>query len=160
MPEQTLSPSPGHLSRRAWLGRTIAALAAWPALAAYADERIEAAKAAIAKIVGDRRVESSGTITLTTPAIAENGNTVPISVAVDSPFTADDYVRAVHIFAEENPTPEVISFHFTPASGRAETSTRIRLAKTQRVIAIAEMSDGRVLETANEVKVTIGGCGG
>ncbi len=126
---------------------------------AYAEDRVAAARARIAALVGERTVASTG-ITLTTPAIAENGNTVPISVSVESPFTAEDYVKAVHIIAEENPFPDVISFYYTPASGRASNSTRIRLAKTQNVVALAELSDGRILQTANEVKVTIGGCGG
>lgn len=153
------APARALLSRRAALAR-LAGLAGMAAsLRSFADERLAQAQAAIAKLLGDREATEGG-ITLTTPAIAENGNTVPISVEVESPFTADDYVRAIHIFAEENPTPEVVSFQFTPASGRARTSTRIRLARTGRVVALAEMSDGRVLRTANEVKVTIGGCGG
>ncbi|MBK8956856.1 MAG: thiosulfate oxidation carrier protein SoxY [Proteobacteria bacterium] len=99
-------------------------------------------------------------IKFNTPAIAENGNTVPISIEVEGRFSADRYVKAIHVFAEANPAPEVISFHFTPRSGRAKVATRIRLARTQRVVALAEWSDGRVQEAINEVKVTIGGCGG
>ncbi|MGR8918573.1 MAG: thiosulfate oxidation carrier protein SoxY [Gammaproteobacteria bacterium] len=146
-------------SRRAWLAAMAAAGACLTPLAAFASERAEATRKLIAALLGERTAESGG-IKLTTPAIAENGNTVPISVEVESPFTAEDYVKAVHIFAEENPTPEVVTFRYTPKSGRAQNSTRIRLARTGRVVAIAELSDGRVLETANEVKVTIGGCGG
>ena len=155
--ERTMQSAP--LSRRRFLSMGGVVLAMLTPVRVFADERIEAAKKAIQGIVGDRSV-SDGAIKLTTPAIAENGNTVPISVEVESPFTAENYVKAVHIIAEENPVPEVVSFHYTPASGKAKNSTRIRLAKTQRVIAIAEMSDGRILQTANEVKVTIGGCGG
>ena len=114
---------------------------------------------AIAAFTGGAQMADTG-VTLTAPEIAENGNTVPVSVTVDLPFTADQYVKAIHLFAEENPTPEVASFFFTPLNGKASASTRIRLAKTQRVIAIAELSDGRILRTANDVKVTIGGCGG
>ena len=123
------------------------------------DERIERSRIAMSKLIGERTIEDGG-ITLKTPSIAENGNTVPVSVTVDLPFTVDQYVKAIHLFAEENPTPEVASFFFTPLNGKASASTRIRLAKTQRVIAIAELSDGRILRTANDVKVTIGGCGG
>jgi len=115
--------------------------------------------AALAAIVGSREVSEAG-ITLTTPAIAENGNTVPITVEVDEPFSAERYVRAIHILAEQNPQPEVASYYFTPAAGRAKVAARIRLARTQRVFALAELSDERVLRAANEVKVTIGGCGG
>lgn len=102
----------------------------------------------------------SGGITLDLPQIAENGNTVPVGFEVDSPMTASNYVKTVHIFAEGNPNPEVCSLHFTPASGVAKASTRIRLAKTQNIVALAEMSDGSFMQETVEVKVTIGGCGG
>ena len=147
------------ITRRALLQRSLATLG-W-LLPAYvsAGEGTAATAAAMASIVGKRAVTQGG-IKLITPAIAENGNTVPLSVEVEGAFTPDRYVKAIHVFAEDNPSPEVISFFFTPAAGRAKVASRIRLAKTQRVIALAEMSDDRMLETANEVKVTIGGCGG
>ena len=94
------------------------------------------------------------------PQIAENGNTVPLSIEVESPMSNSDHVKAVHIFAEGNPAPEVASFHFSPANGIAKASVRIRLAQTQNVIAVAELSDGSILQATTEVKVTIGGCGG
>jgi len=103
---------------------------------------------------------ASGRITLDAPEIAENGNTVPISVSVESPMTDDDYVASVLILAEGNPNPDVATLHFTPLSGAAEATTRMRLAKTQNVIAVAKMSDGSVFMDKKEVKVTIGGCGG
>ena len=149
----------GFLTRRALLERTLALASLLAPVWTWASPESDAAEAAIGKLVGDRAV-SEGGIKLVTPAIAENGNTVPLSVEVRSPFTADDYVKAIHLFAAGNPSPDVISFFFTPASGKAKVASRIRLAKTQQVIAIAELSDGRVLKTANEVKVTIGGCGG
>jgi len=102
----------------------------------------------------------AGRITLDAPEIAENGNTVPISVSVESPMSDDDYVSAVLILAEGNPNPDVATLHFTPLSGVAEATTRMRLAKTQNVIAVAKMSDGSVFMDKKEVKVTIGGCGG
>lgn len=111
------------------------------------------------KAVGAANAKSGG-ITLELPQIAENGNTVPVGVEVDSPMTADNYVKTVHIFAEGNPNPQVCSLHFTPASGMAKASTRMRLAKTQNVVAVAEMSDGSFRRETVEVKVTIGGCGG
>ncbi|MEX2481684.1 MAG: thiosulfate oxidation carrier protein SoxY [Gammaproteobacteria bacterium] len=145
-------------TRRRLLQQTVAVWAmTLPALPLAADS--PAVQAAIDAIIGDRDAES-GELSLTTPAIAENGNTVPIAVAAGGRFTADDYVEAIHILAPGNPVPEVVSFHFTPRSGYARAATRIRLAETQDVIAIAELSDGRVWRTANEVKVTIGGCGG
>ncbi|MCS6922061.1 MAG: thiosulfate oxidation carrier protein SoxY [Elioraea sp.] len=118
-----------------------------------------ATEAAIKKLIGDRKL-NEGRITLRLPPIAENGNTIPLTVVVESPMTAGDHVKSVHVFADRNPTPDVASFHLTPAMGRAEVSTRIRLGQTQDVVAVAEMSDGSVFVGRQEVKVTIGGCGG
>ncbi|WP_343036052.1 thiosulfate oxidation carrier protein SoxY [Hongsoonwoonella zoysiae] len=101
-----------------------------------------------------------GALSLDAPEIAENGNTVPIEVTVDSPMTDDDYVEAVLIVANGNPNASVATFHFTPMSGEALASTRIRLAKTQDVIAVARMSNGTFAIDRKTVKVTIGGCGG
>ncbi|MBX2884127.1 MAG: thiosulfate oxidation carrier protein SoxY [Granulosicoccus sp.] len=119
----------------------------------------EDAKALIDTFTGGAD-SGSGALTLTAPEIAENGNTVPIAVMVESPMTADSYVESIMIVAEDNPRPEVATFHFTPASGIAKASTRMRLAKTQNVIAIAKMNDGSVFSDSKNVKVTIGGCGG
>ncbi|MDJ0608675.1 MAG: thiosulfate oxidation carrier protein SoxY [Kiloniellales bacterium] len=114
---------------------------------------------AIKSLVGDAALKE-GRITLELPQIAENGNTVPLTVEIDSPMSDQDYCKAVHIFAEGNPLPNVATFRFTPACGQATASTRIRLAKTQNVVAVAEMSNGDVYMSKAEVKVTIGGCGG
>jgi sulfur-oxidizing protein SoxY len=102
----------------------------------------------------------TGRIVLTAPEIAENGNTVPVTIAVESPMSDDDYVESVMILAEGNPNPGVATFHFTPMSGSATATTRIRLAQTQNVVAVARMKDGTVYSDRKEVKVTIGGCGG
>ena len=118
-----------------------------------------AMKEAMKARVGDA-VAQAGRISLELPQIAENGNTVPIAIEVDSPMTEQDYVKAVHVFAEQNPLPNVATFRFTPRSGRARAATRMRLLKTQNVVALAEMSDGSVYMASTEVKVTIGGCGG
>lgn len=103
---------------------------------------------------------ATGTIALKAPEIAENGNTVPISVSVDSPMTDDNYVSEVMILATGNPLPGVATFKFSPMSGTATASTRIRLAKTQDLVALAKLSDGSVFMDTKSVKVTIGGCGG
>lgn len=103
---------------------------------------------------------AEGKITLTAPEIAENGNTVPVSVSVESAMEGDDLVESVIIFADGNPNPAVATFHFTELSGEALATTRIRLAKTQNVIAVAKMKDGSVFIDKKQVKVTIGGCGG
>ncbi len=114
---------------------------------------------AIKQATGGKPLQE-GRITLELPEIAENGNTVPLTVIVDSPMSADDYVKSVTVFAAGNPRPEVASFHFSPRSGVAQASTRMRLAQTQDIVAIAEMSDGSMWTSRQEVKVTIGGCGG
>ena len=113
----------------------------------------------IKKRIGDKKT-ADGRITLELPQIAENGNTVPMAVEVESPMSDADHVKTVHIFADKNPNPNVASLHFTAASGRAKASTRIRLRGTQNIVAVAEMSDGSVYMSKAAVKVTIGGCGG
>lgn len=113
----------------------------------------------LAELTGGKTPQE-GKVRLEMPEIAENGQTVPLTASVDSPMTANDYCKVIHILAEGNPEAGVCSFKFTPASGRAEFSTRMRLAQTQNVWAVAEMSDGSVWMTKTEVKVTIGGCGG
>ncbi len=112
---------------------------------------------AIKNRLGDRPLQK-GKIHLDLPLIAQDGNTVPLSFSVESPMTPEDYVEAVYVFAEKNPWPEVIAFHFTPLSGKAEASSRIRLAMTQNVMAIAQMSDGSAYMTETFVKVLIAGC--
>jgi len=111
------------------------------------------------KIVGDAQPGDSG-VEINLPEIAENGNTVPFTVSVKSPMTKEDHVKAVHLLSTGNPQATVAAFHFTPASGLANVSGRMRLAKTQDVVAVAELSNGKFLVGKQLVKVTIGGCGG
>jgi sulfur-oxidizing protein SoxY len=101
-----------------------------------------------------------GRIALDLPEVAENGNAVPMSVSVESPMTAEDHVEAVLILASKNPQPGVATFRFSPASGRAAVSTRIRLLESQEVIAVARMSDGSHYIDRKRVMVTLGGCTG
>lgn len=157
----------GDLSRRQFVITATAGSAAAIALAAMPGQLVRAAEdpkivdEAMKRLLGEKElVDGAQVISMDLPQIAENGNTVPLEIAVESPMTEEDHVTAVHIFAEGNPRPEVASFHFTPASGVAQASTRMRLAKTQDVIAVAEMSDGKAYVARTEVKVTIGGCGG
>ncbi len=117
-----------------------------------------AVDAAIKKLV--KGTPTEGKIKMDLPQIAENGNTVPVTFEVESPMSADDYVKTVHLFAEGNPTPSVASFYFTPQSGMARATTRMRMAGTQNVVVVAEMSNGKVYMAKQQVKVTIGGCGG
>jgi sulfur-oxidizing protein SoxY len=125
-----------------------------PGIAAIKD-----AEADIAKFTGGKAAET-GKITIELPEIAENGNTVPLSVSVDSPMTADSHVTDILVVADGNPRPGVATFHFTPLAGRAEATTRVRLASTQNIIVVAKTSDGKVYTDQKLVKVTIGGCGG
>ena len=144
--------------RQAATGAALAAMAAILApRMAFADPGMVAAE--IKKLYGDKKF-ATGKIKLDIPEIAENGNVVPVTVEVESPMTDNDYVAAVHLFAEGNPLPAVATFRFTPACGKAAASTRMRLAQTQDVICIAEMSTGALFSARANVKVTIGGCGG
>lgn len=132
------------------------ALAIAPRLA---KAEVQAVEAELKKLFGDKAI-AEGRVKLDVPQIAENGLVVPMNVDVESPMTEKDYVKSVHVFADGNPQPHVVSYHFSPKSGRASASNRIRLAKTQNIIAVAEMSDGSLHMAKAEVKVTIGGCGG
>ena len=113
----------------------------------------------IKKFTGGKAA-TEGKVKLDLPEIAENGNTVPMTVMVESPMTEQSHVTEVLIVADANPRSGVATFHFTPASGVAEANTRIRLASTQDVIAVAKMNDGSFYTASKQVKVTIGGCGG
>ncbi len=113
----------------------------------------------VKKILGEAK-PTEGKLALELPEIAENGNTVPFTITVDSPMTDKDYVKAIHLLSTGNPQPGVATFRFTPQSGKAAAASRMRLARTQDVIALAELSDGKFLQVKRSVKVTIGGCGG
>jgi sulfur-oxidizing protein SoxY len=149
-----------RLNRRKVLTVGVGALAAAgcgvtrPALAAKNDS-----EDLIKKFIGGKS-PTEGRVRLDLPEIAENGNTVPMTVSVESPMTEQSYVSDVLIVADGNPRGGIVTFHFSPASGVADANTRIRLATTQNVIAIAKMSDGSFFMTSKQVKVTIGGCGG
>ena len=113
----------------------------------------------IKKFTGGK-TPGQGRVKLDLPEIAENGNTVPMTVSVESPMTEQSHVTDVLVVADGNPNAGVATFHFSPASGVAEANTRMRLATTQDVIAIAKMNDGSFFMASKQVKVTIGGCGG
>jgi sulfur-oxidizing protein SoxY len=112
---------------------------------------------AIRKVVGGATV-TPGRVKLELPPLVENGNSVPLVVSVESPMTPADHVKAFHVFTEKNPQPEVVSFRFGPRAGRARVATRIRLADTQSVVAIAELSDGSFWSTSVAVVVTLAAC--
>jgi sulfur-oxidizing protein SoxY len=112
---------------------------------------------AIRRVIGEADIRK-GRVTLDLPPLVENGNTVPMTVSVDSPMTKDDYVKAIHVFNEKNPQANVVSMQLGPRAGKARVSTRIRLAGTQRLTAIAEMSDGTYWSDTQEVIVTLAAC--
>jgi sulfur-oxidizing protein SoxY len=113
--------------------------------------------AAIRDLVGETPVRE-GRVKLDAPPLVENGNSVSITVSVDSPMTAENHVKGIHIFNEKNPQPFVAGFHLGPRSGRASVSTRIRLADTQRIVAIAQLNDGSFWSASAEMIVTIAAC--
>jgi sulfur-oxidizing protein SoxY len=117
----------------------------------------EMMKDAVRAVIGEAPVKK-GKVKLELPPLVENGNSVSCSVAVESPMTAADYVKAIHIFNEKNPQPNVISVKLGPRAGRASFSTRIRLADSQTVTAIAELSDGSFWSDDIDVIVTLAAC--
>src|SRR5262245_63828623 len=112
---------------------------------------------AIGKVVGSAQVKK-GKVKLELPPLSENGNTVPLTVSVESPMTAADHVKAIHVFTELNPQPNVVSFHLGPRAGRARVATRMRLATTQTVVAICELSAGSFWSHSAAVVVTLAAC--
>jgi sulfur-oxidizing protein SoxY len=157
----------GALTRRAWLG--LAALGAVgtgvcprPAraqghLANLAPE--EPIAAMMRRVFGDRPVQDgTALITIEMPLIAEDGASVPITVEVKSPMTAESHVKAIYILAEKNPRPLNVKVSLTPAAGQAYVATNLRLADSGPVRAVAELHDGTLLMAAREVRVTVAGC--
>ncbi len=144
----------GPLPRRALLASGLAAAAA---LRPGGAEATPAEARALLQSLAPGAARE-GRVSLRVEAIADNGAQVPLVVAVDSPMTEADHVRALHLVADGNPAPGVASFAFTPRAGRCEVSLRLRLARSQRIFALAEMSDGSLWTASREVTVTTGGC--
>ena len=128
-----------------------------PALVTPAEATPAEMQAAVAGIVGEARI-NDGKVKVDIPPLVENGNTVPCAVAVNSPMTAADHVKAIHVFTEKNPQPYVISVALGPRAGLASISTRIRLRDSQTVLAVAEMSDGTFWSGRAAVIVTVSAC--
>ena len=103
-------------------------------------------------------VVKTGKVKLDVPPLVENGNTVPLTVSVASPMTADDYVKSIHVFNEKNPQPNMGNFYLGPQAGRAQISTRIRLADSQKIVAIARLSDDTFWSVSADVVVTLAAC--
>ena len=127
----------------------------WPLCPARATP--EAMRQAMRAVLGEAEARP-GKVALDIPALVENGNTVPMTVSVESPMSPDDHVKAIHVFNEKNPQPHVISVALGTRAGRAQVATRIRLANSQQVVAIAEMSDGSFWSGSADVIVTLAAC--
>jgi sulfur-oxidizing protein SoxY len=118
----------------------------------------EEVAAALRELFGDRPI-TPGKIALELPRLAENGAVVPVTVTVDSPMTAQDYVKSIHLFAEKNPQPRILDVQLGPHNGRARVASRIRIADSQQIHAFAVLSDGTLWSTAVQIEVTVTGCG-
>jgi sulfur-oxidizing protein SoxY len=146
------------ISRRAFLLVGLVAGTARAQLPAnIAEIRQAALKEAIAKVTGNAEVRR-GRVKLEIPPLIDNGNAVPLSVEVDSPMSAADHVKAIHLFTERNPQPYVLTAHLGPRAGKARLATRARIGDTGEVIAIAQMSDGSFWSASVRVIVTLSAC--
>ena len=112
---------------------------------------------AIRNVVGGAVVQT-GKVKIDVPPLVENGNTVPMTVSVTNPMTPDDYVKSIHVFNEKNPQPNIGNFYLGPRAGRAQIATRIRLADSQKIVAIAQLSDGSFWSVSADVVVTLAAC--
>jgi sulfur-oxidizing protein SoxY len=147
---------PASLTRRDMVAGTTASIAAI-ALPHSAQATPDAMAATLKSILGDKTA-TAGRVKLDIPELAENGNSVPLTITVDSPMTAADHVKTIYILSPENPLPDVARFHLGPRSGRAKVSTSVRLATSQRLMVLAVMSDGSAWTTGTDVIVTMSAC--
>jgi sulfur-oxidizing protein SoxY len=150
----------GLATRRAFLGGA-AILAGGMLLVTVKTDSARATtatmNAAIKKVIGEAPLRK-GKVTIDVPPLVENGNVVPVTVSVESPMTAADHVKAIHLFNEKNPQPNVIGVKLSPRAGKAQLSTRIKLADAQKVVAVAQLSDGTFWSDDADVIVTIAAC--
>ena len=150
-------PGVDRLTRRRFMAATVLGMILPLGLRRPVQATPDGVSAAIRAIVGDAPLRV-GKVALEMPPIAENGNSVPLTVSVDSPMTAAEHVRSLHIFAEQNPLPNVANFYLGPRSGRAQVSTRIRLFTSQKIIAVAALSDGSFWSGSAEIVITLAAC--
>ena len=157
MTEFKLSSNTTKLSRRMYLSALgLLGISSWLVPSLGMAKKPEAMEA-IAKIVGSNAIRD-GRVKLVIPPLVERGNLVVLKLSIESPMTANDYVKAVHVVSEANPSPNMFTAYFTPRSGRAELTTRVRLADSQRVWAIAQMSDGSFWQGYADTLVTLSAC--
>jgi sulfur-oxidizing protein SoxY len=151
---------PKNSTRRRFLASagSAAVLGTVPIATLRPAEATPAMMAAAIRDVAGAAVVRTGKVKLDVPPLVENGNTVPMTVSVTSPMTAEDHVRSIHVFVEKNPQPNVGNFVLGPRAGRAQVSTRIRLADSQKVVAIAKLSDGSFWSATVDVVVTLAAC--
>ena len=142
------------LDRRSFLAGA-ALVTVLPLASAHATP--EAMAAAIKEVVGGAVIRE-GRVKLDLPPLVENGNTVPLTVSVESPMTPADHVKAIHVFNEKNPQPHVFDARLGPRNGRAVVATRIKLGDSQKIIAIAETSTGEFWSASADVIVTLAAC--
>jgi sulfur-oxidizing protein SoxY len=147
-------------TRRQFLGLagSAAVLGAVPIVTLQSAEATPATLAAAIRNVVGAAVVRTGKVKLDVPPLVENGNTVPMTVSVSNPMTPDDFVRSIHVFNEKNPQPNIGNFYLGPQAGRAQISTRIRLADSQKIVAIARLSDGSFWSVSADVVVTLAAC--
>ncbi len=155
---RTFLTAAGVLLAAAGVPAALAQSAPSPARSAPPPQSVLAARvAAIRRVTGGAAV-NKGRVKLDLPELVDNGNSVSLSVRVDSPMSASDYVKAIHVITEKNPQPDVVTFRLSPRCGRALVSTRMRLADTQTVLAICEMSDGSFWSGSADAVVTLAAC--
>ncbi len=140
------------------LAGSAAVLGAVPVVSLRPCEATPATMAAAIRNVVGTAVVRTGRVKLDVPPLVENGNTVPMTVSVTSPMTPDDFVKSIHVFNEKNPQPNIGNFYLGPRAGRAQVSTRIRLADSQKITAIARLSDDTFWSVSADVVVTLAAC--
>jgi sulfur-oxidizing protein SoxY len=147
-------------TRRQFLGLAggAAVLGAVPVVTLRPAEATPAMLASAIRTVTGGVAVKTGKIKLDVPPLVENGNTVPLTVSVASPMAPEDFVKSIHVFNEKNPQPNIGNFYFGPNAGRAQVSTRIRLADSQKVVAIARLSDGSFWSASVDIVVTLAAC--
>jgi sulfur-oxidizing protein SoxY len=153
-------PKPRHSTRRQFLefAGSAAVLGAAPLVTLRPAEATPATMTAAIRTVVGEAVVRTGRVKLDVPPLVENGNTVPMTVSVANPMTAADHVVSIHVFNEKNPQPNMGNFYLGPHAGRAQVSTRIRLADSQKITAIARLSDGSFWSASVDVVVTLAAC--
>jgi len=147
-------------TRRRFLGLagSAAVLSATPLVTLRTAEATPTTMAAAIRTVVGEAVVRTGKVKLDVPPLVENGNTVPMTVSVTSPMSPADHVVSIHVFNEKNPQPNMGNFYLGPQAGRAQVSTRIRLADSQKIVAIAKLSDGSFCSATADVVVTLAAC--